>query len=318
MTDPMPVTRADVEAAFGVIETHVRRTPILDVAAADLGLDPSLPPVTLKLEQVQHAGSFKARGAMNTLLTHEVPDVGVTAASGGNHGAALAFAAERAGVPCTIFVFDYTAPAKAERIRSYGAEVRPVEGGFEALMVAAREFAEKTGAMSVHAYDAPPTLAGQGTVALEFLEQARPDTMLVAVGGGGLIGGMAAYTEDRAKIVAVEPEKAPTLRMALDAGRPVPAPAGGIAADSLGPGQIGALMFPIAQSHVDASLLVAEEAIHEAWRLLWDRFRLAVEPGGAVALAALISGAYRPEPGEKLGVLLCGANTDAVRFPGVD
>ncbi len=311
----LSVTRADVERAHGVIRPHVRRTPVVEISAADLGLDQALPPVVFKLEQLQYSGSFKARGAMNNLKTLDIPAAGVTAASGGNHGAALAFAAQQAGVPCTIFVFDYSPPAKIERIRSYGAEVIAVPGGFEALMDTTRAFAAETGALIVHAYDAPGTLAGQGTVALEFLEQADLDTLLVATGGGGLIGGMAAYVEDRARIVSVEPELAPTLRDALAAGRPVPSPVGGIAADSLGPVQIGALMFPIAQDHIDVALTVPEPAIHDAWRWLWTHLRLVVEPGGAVALAALLSGAYRPQPGERLGVLLCGANTSVVQFP---
>ena len=312
---PLPVTRPDVEAAYRVIRPHVRRTPVIEVAAADLRLEAALPPVTFKLEQLQHTGSFKARGAMNNLLTSDIPSVGVTAASGGNHGAALAFAARRAGVPCTIFVFDFTPTAKIDRIKSYGADVHPVEGGFDALMDTTLAFSADTGALMVHAYDAPGTLAGQGTVALEFLEQSKPDTLMIAVGGGGLIGGVTAYVGDRACVIAVEPEAAPTLHRALAAGHPVQSPAGGVAADSLGPGQIGDLMFPIAQAHIDASILVTEEAIHAAWRLLWDRMRLVVEPGGAVALAALISGAYRPEADERVGVLLCGANTSIVAFP---
>jgi threonine dehydratase len=315
MPDTLPVTRADVEAAHAVIRPHVRRTPVIEVAAADLGLDAALPPVTFKLEQLQHAGSFKARGALLNLLTLDIPAAGVTAASGGNHGAALAFAAARAGVPCTIFVFDFTPQAKIDRIESFGAEVRVVEGGFDALMETTHAFAAESGARLVHAYDAPGTLAGQGTVALEFFEQAAPDTLLVATGGGGLIGGIAAYVEDRAKVVSVEPDLAPTLFNALKAGAPVPSPAGGIAADSLGPGQVGALMFPIARAHVDLALTVPEDAIRAAWRWLWDNLRLVVEPGGAVALGALLSGAYRPAPDERVGVLLCGANTSVVTFP---
>lgn len=315
MTRSLPVTKADVEHAYDVIRAHVRRTPVVSVAALDLGLDATLPPVVLKLEQLQHTGSFKTRGTMNTLLTQDIPRAGVTAASGGNHGAALAFAAAYAGVPCTIFVFDFTPQAKIDRILSYGAEVRPVEGGFDALMAATEAFAADSGAKSVHAFDAPPTLAGQGTVALEFLEQAALDTVLVATGGGGLIGGMAAYAAGQTRIVSVEPEAAPTLKMALDAGHPCPAPAGGVAADSLGPGQIGRLMFPIAEAYIDRAVLVSEAAIHSAWHALWEKMRIVVEPGGAVALAALMSGAYQPEAGERVGVLVCGANTNVVGFP---
>ncbi len=312
---PLPVTRTDVEAAYGVIAPHIRRTPVIEVDAGDLGLDPSFPPITLKLEQLQHTGSFKARGATLNLMTGDIPEAGVVGASGGNHGAALAFAAERAGVPANVFVFTFTPAAKADRIRSYGATVHAAADNFDSLMKKTHAFRDETGARLIHAYDQPGTLAGQGTVALELMEQAAPDTLLIATGGGGLIGGMAAYVGDRARIVSVEPETAPTLKNALTAGRPVQSPAGGIAADSLGPGQVGDLMYPIAAAHVDLAITVPEEAIFAAWRLLWDKLRIVVEPGGAVALAALISGAYRPEKEEKLGVLLCGANTGIVTFP---
>lgn len=311
---PHAITRADVEGAYPIIAPHIRRTPVITVAAADLGLDPALPDIALKLEQLQHTGSFKARGATLNLKTRDVPPAGVVGASGGNHGAALAFAAQAAGVPANIFVFDFTPPAKADRIRSYGAKVHPIEGGFDALMAATDAFQRETGALLVHAFDQPKTLAGQGTVALEFLDQALLDTLLIAVGGGGLIGGMAAYVENRAKIIAVEPHAAPTLHNALKAGAPTQSPAGGIAADSLGPGQVGDLMYPIAVDHVDAAVLVTDDAIDAARHVLWDKLRLVVEPGGATALAALITGAYQPAEGERLGVLLCGANTDVVNF----
>ena len=314
-TIDLPVTRADVEAAFQVIRPHIRRTPVIEVAAGDLDLDPALPPVVLKLEQLQHTGSFKARGAIFNLSAEEIGETGVVGASGGNHGAALAFAARQAGIPANIFVFTFTPEAKAARIRSYGAAVHRAAEDFDSLMEKTRAFAHETGARLVHAYDQPGTLMGQGTVALEFMEQSAPDTLLVAVGGGGLIGGMAAYVEDRAKIVSVEPESAPTLFNALEAGRPVPSPAGGIAADSLGPVEVGQLMFPIARTHVDLAVTVPDAAIRAAQRLAWDRLRLVLEPGGATALAALLSGAYTPSAGERVGVLLCGANTDAVHFP---
>lgn len=312
---PHAVTRADVEAAHEVIRPHVRRTPVMAVAPADLDLDAALPPVTLKLEQLQHTGSFKARGALYNVLTGDIPRAGVVAASGGNHGAALAFAARKAGVACNIFVFSHSPEAKIRRIEGYGATVHRVSENFDELMAETDAFAERTGALMVHAYDAPKTLAGQGTVGLEFLADADVDTLLVATGGGGLIGGIAAYVEDRVKIVSVEPEKAPTLHAALQAGTPVETPAGGIAADSLGPRKIGSLMFPIAQSFVDASLLVTDAAIRGAWELLWERFRIVAEPGGATALAALTSSGYRPVSGERVGVLICGANTGIVRFP---
>ncbi|MEM0945901.1 MAG: threonine/serine dehydratase [Pseudomonadota bacterium] len=312
---PHAVTRTDIEAAYALIAPHVRRTPTIDIAPADLGLSASLPPVALKLEQLQHTGSFKARGATYTLMTGDTPAAGVAGASGGNHGAALAFAAQRAGVPANVFVFTFSPEAKVDRIRSYGATVHRAADNFDDLMETTQAFASDTGARIVHAYDQPGTLIGQGTTALEFMEQAAPDTLLIATGGGGLIGGMAAYIENRAKIVSVEPESAPTLFDAFAAGHPVQSPAGGIAADSLGPGQVGDLMFPIAQSYVDLAVTVPDSAIRAAWHLLWDRLRLVVEPGGATALAALTSGAYRAEPGERLGVLLCGANTSVVDFP---
>ena len=312
----LPVSRADVEAAYALIAPHIRRTPVVQVAPEDLGLDPALPPLTFKLEQLQHAGSFKARGATYNLMTRDIPEAGVVGASGGNHGAALAFAAGRAGVPANIFVFTFTPAAKADRIRGYGAHVHPEASDFDTLMDKTHAFQRETGALLVHAYDQPGTLMGQGTVALEFMEQSEVDTFLIATGGGGLIGGMAAYIGDRAKIVSVEPEGAPTLRNALAAGRPVQSPAGGIAADSLGPGQVGDLMFPIAEAFVDLAVTVPDDAIRRSWELLWDRLRIVVEPGGATALAALISGAYVPAPGERIGVLLCGANTNIVQFPG--
>ncbi|MEM9343780.1 MAG: threonine/serine dehydratase [Pseudomonadota bacterium] len=310
----MTVTRADVLAAEQVIRPHIRRTPTVTIDATDLGLTNDTP-LTFKLEHLQHSGSFKARGALYNVLTQDIPKAGVVAASGGNHGAALAFAAQKAGVPCTIFVFTHTPEAKADRIRSYGAEVHRVAANFDDLMAHTHQFVADTGALLVHAYDQPGTLAGQGTVALEFHEQADLDTLLVATGGGGLIGGIAAYTEHRSRIVSVEPDLAPTLHDALAAGRPVPTPAGGIAADSLGPGQIGELMFPVAQRHIDQAITVPDSAIHTAWSLLWDKLRLTVEPGGAVALAALTSGAYQPAPEERIGIVLCGANTGIVRFP---
>ncbi len=309
------VTRQDVEAAWGRIAPHVRRTPVIEVAAEDLGLDAALAPVTLKLEHLQHSGSFKARGARNNLMVEDVPPAGVVAASGGNHGAALAWAAASADVKAKIFVFDYSPDAKVARIEGYGAEVERVPNGFDALMAATNTWAAETGALLVHAYDQVGTLAGQGTVALEFLEQAPVDTLLIAVGGGGLIGGIAAYVEDRVKLVSVEPEGCPHLHHALEAGQPVPVPPEGYARDSLGPKQIGDLMFPIAQAYVDQAVLVEDAAIRVAQARLWERLRIVVEPGGATALAALTSGAYVPAPDERVGVLLCGANTDVVVFP---
>jgi threonine dehydratase len=315
MSSPHAVTRTDVAAAHEVIRPHVRRTPVIDVAAAELGLDPGLPPVAFKCEFMQHSGSFKARGATFNVMTGDIPEAGVVAASGGNHGAALAFAARAAGVPCNIFVFSHSPKAKTDLIRGFGAEVHWVSEDFDELMAATHAFAGQTGAVTIHAYDAPGTLAGQGTVAAEFREQANPDTCLVAVGGGGLIGGIAAELAGETRLIAVEPEGCATLHSSLAAGRRVEVEASGVARDSLGPRSVGELMFPIAQDFVHRSVLVTDTDIRRAQRWLWENLRIVTEPGGATALAALMSGAYVPDRGERLGVVLCGANTDAVTIP---
>lgn len=316
MTEPA-ITPAAIDAVHAIIAPHIRETPVVVAKARDFGLDLGEPgaEIAFKLELMQHVGVFKPRGAFANLLLRDVPRAGVVAASGGNHGAAVAFAASRLGVPAKIFVPRVASPAKIAHIRSYGADL-VVEGERYADALALSEaWATATGALPIHAYDQAETLLGQGTVAREFASQA-PDikTWLVAVGGGGLIGGMAAWSAGRQKIVAVEPEAAPTLNMALAAGRPVDAPAGGIAADSLAPKQVGALMFPIAERWVAASVLVPDEAIREAQRALWRVLRVVAEPGGAAAFAALLAGAYRPGPGERVGVLVCGGNTVAVDF----
>jgi threonine dehydratase len=307
------IDRARISAAYEVIAPHIRRTPILEVTGADFGLPPF--PLTLKLEHLQHAGSFKTRGAFANLLLRQVPAAGVVAASGGNHGAAVAYAAHRLGLPAHIFVPTVSSRAKTDRIRSYGAELT-VEGElYDDVLAAARSTADRTGALDVHAFDQDETLLGQGTLALELNRQAPDlDTLLVAVGGGGLIGGIAAWYAGTLRLIGVEPEAAPTLTAALAAGRPTDAPTGSIAADSLAPRQVGTLMFPLAQSHLDRVLLVTDDAIRTAQRLLWDRTRLVVEPGGAAALAALLSHAYRPALTERVGIVLSGANTTAVTF----
>ena len=307
------IDRAGIAAAERLIRPYIRHTPIIRIDAGDLGITGE--PLVLKLEFLQHTGSFKPRGAFASLLTRSAPAAGIVAASGGNHGAAIAYAAMRLGLRATIFVPNVASPAKLERIRSYGAEL--VVGGerYADALAASEEFAARTGALPVHAYDQPETLLGQGSVGLEIEADAPEiDTLLVAVGGGGLIGGIAAWYEGRTRIVAVEPEMAPTLHDALAAGQPVDAPAGGIAADSLAPRRVGALMFPIAQRFVERAVLVSDEAIRDAQQKLWSALRIVAEPGGAAALAALLSGRYRPAPGERVAVLLCGANTDAVDF----
>jgi threonine dehydratase len=296
-----------------VIRPHIRRTPLLKADLADFGL-PSAP-VTFKLEMLQHSGSFKARGAFANLLLRKVPEAGIVAASGGNHGAAVAYAAQQLGIPATIFVPEITSPAKAERIRGYGAQLMIGGARYADALAASETHVARTGALAVHAYDQAETLLGQGSVGME-LEQDAPgiDTLLVAVGGGGLIGGIAAWYEGRTRIVAVEPEQSPTLHAAFAAGAPIDAPAGGIAADSLAPRRVGQLMFPIARAHVERIVLVTDDAIQQAQAALWSSLRLVAEPGGAAAFAALLSGRYRPSASERVAVLVCGANTIAVNF----
>ena len=309
----MTVSREQIQAVHGVIRPYIRRTPVIEVEGADFGLDSIT--IVFKLELLQHGGSFKARGAFTNLLTREIPDVGVVAASGGNHGVAVAFAAMRLGRPATIFVPSVASPAKVDRIRSYGAELVIAGDRYADALEASHEWTERTGALPIHAYEAVETLLGQGTLGLELEEQSPElDSLLIAVGGGGLIGGVASWYEKRAKIMAVEPELAPTLQRALAAGEPVDAPAGGIAADSLAPRQVGQLMFPIAQKYVQRALLVTDEEIVESQKMLWKTMRIAAEPGGAAAFAALLSRRYQPQPGERVGVVVCGGNTDAVKF----
>jgi threonine dehydratase len=307
------IDRATIEQTYTIIRPHVRVTPILALSGADVGLASF--PLTLKLELLQHAGSFKTRGAFANLLLRAIPPAGVVAASGGNHGAAVAYAAMRLGVSAKIFVPTVSSPAKITRIRSYGADL--VVGGerYADALAASEAWVRDSGALPVHAYDQAETLLGQGTLGLELSEQAPAlDTVLVAVGGGGLIGGVAAWYGGRVKVVGVEPEAAPTLTDALKAGAPVDAPAGGLAADSLAPRRVGALMFPIARAHVARVVLVSDDAIRAAQQRLWEAVRVVAEPGGAAAFAALLSGAYVPASGERVGVVLSGGNTTAVDF----
>ena len=305
----MTVSREQIHAVHHVIRPHIRRTPVLEVDGGDFGLDSIT--IVFKIELCQHGGSFKARGAFMNLLTRDVPDVGVVAASGGNHGVAVAFAAMKLGRPATIFVPSVASPAKIERIRRYGAELVIAGDRYADALDASQEWTTLTGALPIHAYEAVETLLGQGTLGLELEEQSpRLDSLLVAVGGGGLIGGVAAWYENRTRLISVEPELAPTLQRALEAGRPVDAPAGGIAADSLAPRQVGQLMFPIAQRYVRDALLVTDDEIIESQKKLWETLRIAAEPGGAAAFAALLSGRYQPKPGTRVGVVVCGGNTE--------
>lgn len=307
------ITRERIAAMEPRIRPYIRHTPVLRVDMVDFDRPPMA--VDLKLECLQHSGSFKARGAFTNLLERPVPKAGVVAASGGNHGAAVAYAAMRLGHKATIFVPEVSPAAKLDRIRSYGAEL--VVGGarYAEALAASEAFAEKSGALQIHAFNQEETLVGQGTLGLE-IEADLPeiDTLLVAVGGGGLIGGIAAWFAGRIRIVAVEPEGAPTLHRAFEAGHPVDAPTEGIAADSLAPKRVGEMMFPIAEAFVERSILVSDDDIVAAQKALWDRVRIISEPGGAAAFAAILSGRYAPESGERVAVLVCGANANPATF----
>ena len=307
------IDRARIETTWTAIAPHVRVTPVVEADGADFGL--AAGPLVFKLEHLQHAGSFKTRGAFANLLLRTIPDAGVVAASGGNHGAAVAYAAMRLGVRARIFVPGISSPVKIQRIREYGADL--VVGGerYADAYTASQEWARASGATTVHAYDQEETLLGQGTLARELSGQAPAlDTLLVAVGGGGLIGGIAAWYAGSTRLVGVEPEGAPTLFKALEAGKPVDAEAGSIAADSLAPRRVGTLMFPIAQAHVERVVLVSDDAIRRAQLALWNVLRIVAEPGAAAPFAALLAGAYQPAAGERVGVLVSGGNTTAVDF----
>lgn len=305
--------REAIEAAERLIRPYIRRTPIVEARGDDFGIAPM--PFTFKLELLQHAGSFKARGAFTNLLSRKIPPAGVVAASGGNHGVAVAHAAHRLGIPARIFVAEVTSPAKIAQIRDSGADLEIVGARYADALAASERWARTSGALPIPAFDQAETIAGQGTLALE-LEAQSPEieTLLVAVGGGGLISGIAAWHGGRKKIVGVEPEGAPTLTRALEAGRPVDAPAGSVAADSLAPARVGELVFPIVRRFVDRVVLVSDEAILAAQRALWKSLRIVAEPGGAAAFAAVLSGRYQPGPGERVAIVVCGGNTVAVDF----
>jgi threonine dehydratase len=309
------IDREGIAATYGIIRPYIRVTPVLEVDAADLGL--SAFRLVLKLEQLQCSGSFKARGAFANLLMREIPAAGVVAASGGNHGVAVAYAAHRLGVRATIFVPTVASPAKIVRIRESGAELIIRGDRYADAFAASEACVGQTGAVPVHAFDQVETLLGQGTIGMELTTQVPAvDTVLVAVGGGGLIGGLAAWYGGTVRIIGVEPAAAPTLTEALKAGRPVDAATGGIAADSLAPRRVGELMFPIAQAYVDHVVLVSDAAIRHAQEALWASVRVVAEPGGAAALAGLLSGGYKPAPPERVAVLISGGNTTAVAFDG--
>ncbi|HEX5303423.1 MAG TPA: threonine/serine dehydratase [Streptosporangiaceae bacterium] len=305
------ITRKEILATYDTIRPWIRRTPVVQL---ELG---ELPSVTLKLEQLQCAGSFKARGAFANLLLREVPAAGVVAASGGNHGVAVAYAANRRGVPARIFVPTVSAPAKTERIRQLGAELVVTGDRYADALAAAQEWVASSGAMSVHAFDQRETLLGQGTLGLELARQTEQvDTVLVAVGGGGLIGGVAAWFGGATRVIGVEPDGAPTLTRARAAGQPADAPAEGVAADALAPRRVGELMFPIAQAYVEDVVLVDDPSILAAQRLLWQAARIAAEPAASVGIAALLAGTYKPAPGEHVAVVISGANMSPGQLEG--
>ncbi|TCC07415.1 threonine/serine dehydratase [Kribbella soli] len=301
----MTVSLEDVKQAAERIAGRVRRTPVIEVA----------PGLTFKLELLQHTGSFKPRGAFNRLLTAkdsgELTGQGIVAASGGNHALAAAYAARELGVPARIFVPETTPAAKLGKLRTLDADIVQVGSEYAEAYQAALAARDESDALLVHAYDQPEVVAGQGTVGLELLEQAGMfDTVLVAVGGGGLIAGIATAIGDNAQVVSVEPALAPTLQRALEAGEPTDGAVGGVAADSLGARRIGSLAFEAAQTYGVRPVLVDDEAIVAARNELWRQYHLATEHGGATAYAALLSGAYRPAAGERVAVVICGANTD--------
>ncbi|MDQ3763758.1 MAG: threonine/serine dehydratase [Actinomycetota bacterium] len=302
------VTRRDIEAAAGRISSRVRVTPVVDLEPGAFGVPAR---VSLKLELMQHTGSFKPRGAFNRVLSSGVPAAGLVAASGGNHGLAVAHVARELGVPAEVFVPTSSSAVKVSRLRHYGAQITVIGEYYADAYTASERRAAETGALVVHAYDQSEVVAGQGTVGAE-LDCQLPglDTVLVAVGGGGLLGGIATWFNGQARVVAVEPERIPTLAAALDAGHPVDVKVGGIAADSLGARRIGEVGLWAAQDAHVQSVLVSDQAIVAARQRLWDEMRVAAEAGGATALAALTCGAYRPMPGERVAVIVCGGNTN--------
>jgi threonine dehydratase len=301
------VTRVDIEEAARRIGEHVRRTPVMGLEKGAFGLEAAL---SLKLELFQHTGSFKPRGAFHRILCADIPAAGVITASGGNHGQAVAYAARTLGLPAEIFVPEGSPPLKAERIRRRGARVTVTGRYYDDAMEACLERARQSGALLIHPYDHEQVVAGAGTAGREIEDQLPDlDTILVAVGGGGLAAGVAAWYEGRCRVISVEPEGCPSLAAAMEAGEPVEVAVGGIAADSLGARRIGNVTFAVAKEHVATSVLVPDDAILEAQWRLWDEFRILAEPGGAASLAALLGRAYVPDAGERVGVIICGGNT---------
>lgn len=314
MSSPIAINRETIAGCHGLIRPYIRKTPTVTVDAVDFGLQGGH--LSLKLEQLQHAGAFKTRGAFANLLMRDVPSAGIAAASGGNHGAAVAYAAKTLGHKAKIFVPEISSPAKIQRIRDYGADLVVQGERYADALALCEQWIGETGALSVHAFDQDETMLGQGTIGMELEEQVQDvDTVLVAVGGGGLIAGIAAWFDGRAHVVGVEPSASPTLTKALEAGGPVDANAGGLAADSLAPRRIGAHSFEVIAPLVRKTILVEDDAIRTSQQMLWDMLRIVVEPGGAAAFSALLSGAYAPAPDERLCVIISGGNTPAVSFP---
>lgn len=296
--------QTEITAALKRIESHIVKTPVVEFQG--FGLDSS---IQMKLEHMQRTGSFKARGAFNTLLSQKIPASGLVAASGGNHGAAVAFAAKQLRHKAKVFVPEFAGPTKISLIERSGADLSVVSGEYANALLEAQSYEKEHGAMQVHAFDAVPTIAGQGTTFKEWEEQGLDaDTVLIAVGGGGFIAGAMAWFNGRRKVVAVEPEKAPTLHSALAANKPMNVEVGGIAANALGARKIGDICFDLAQRTGTESVLVSDEAIQNAQVALWQEARQLVEPAGATALAALMCGAYQPQAGERVAVLVCGGN----------
>ena len=306
---PDTVTTAEIARVETLIRPYVRETPVVTVDRADFGLAPG--PLVFKLEFLQHSGSFKARGAFANLLLRDVPAAGIVAASGGNHGAAAAYAARARGVAAHVFVPTVSSPAKIERIRGYGADLVVEGASYNDALAASERWQAASGALPVHAFDRVETMLGTGTIAREIRRQVPgPTTILAAVGGGGLLAGLVAGHDG--PVVGVEPALAPTLTEAMRAGHPVDAPVGGVAIDSLAPLRMGVHTFPVIAGGVREVLLVDDDAIRAAQRTLWETLRVVVEPGGATAFAALLSGRYTPAPDEIPVFVLSGANTTAV------
>jgi threonine dehydratase len=309
----MTIDRAAITEAAKRISPYIRKTPVMDVFVPGIA---NL--VRLKLELFQHSGSFKPRGAFNNLVGAVIPKVGIAAASGGNHGAAVAYAAKILNIPARIFVPNISSPAKVARIAGYGAKIVQEGANYQEAVGLCQTYVDESGALNIHAYNTEKTIIGQGTLGLE-LEQQNPDldTILAAVGGGGLIGGVASWYGSSTKIIGVEPKTCNALHAALAAREPVTIKPSGLAADSLGASSAGALMFPIAQTHVSEVVLIDDEDIKNAQRHLWATSQIVTEPGGAAAFAALLSGVYKPQANERVGVIVCGANTPLEVFNGL-